>query len=155
MITSLPEPCLIISNYAVRHLVHSVSSTVLPEQQLACCSACAQSPWYHRWACSSIFAGYNTRTSAAALIIQDGIVQEGVYSLSLAQAFFLQFVTQFTQTQNMECIRSCMWCTGTTCTLLWEKHAAIFFNTKWKAYVHPFEFTETLKRLIVGILKCT
>lgn len=40
MITSLQEPCLIIPNYAARHLVHSVSPTMLPEQQLACCAVC-------------------------------------------------------------------------------------------------------------------
>lgn len=67
------------------------------------------------------FAGYNTRTSAATLIIQEGIVQQRVYSVSLAQAFSLQFVTQFTQTQNMERLSSCVWCRGTTWTLLWEK----------------------------------
>ena len=87
MITSLREPCLIISNYAVRHLVHSVSPTMQPEQQLARCSVCVQSPWYHRWACSPILAGYNTRTNAVVLIIQYGIVQEGVYSVSSSSLF--------------------------------------------------------------------
>lgn len=87
MITSLLEPCLIIPNYAARHLVHSVSPTMLPEQQLARCSVCVQSPWYHRWACSPILAGYYAGTYAAVLIIQHGIVQEGVYSVSLAPAF--------------------------------------------------------------------
>lgn len=56
--------------------------------QLACCSVCVQSPWYHRWACSPILAGYNAETCAVVLIIQHGIVQEGVYSVSLAPAFF-------------------------------------------------------------------
>lgn len=54
MITSLLEPCLIIPNYAARHLVHSVSRTMQPEQQLARCSVCVQSPWYHQWACSHL-----------------------------------------------------------------------------------------------------
>lgn len=51
MITSVLETCLIIPNYASQPLVRSVSSSMLPEQHLACCSACVQSPWYHRWAC--------------------------------------------------------------------------------------------------------
>lgn len=64
MITSLLEPCLIIPNYAARHLVLSVSHTMPPEQQLVCCSVCVQSPWYHQWACSPILAGYNAETYA-------------------------------------------------------------------------------------------
>lgn len=47
MITSLLEPCLIIPNYAARHLVHSVGPTMQPERQLARRSVCVQSPWYH------------------------------------------------------------------------------------------------------------
>lgn len=120
MITSLLEPCLIIPNYAARHLLHSVSPTMQPEQHLACCSVCVQSPWYHRWACSPILAGYSAETYAVVLIIQHGIFQEGVYSVSLAPAFFLQFVTQFTQTCSVEHLRPGMWWmhrrTGTTCT---------------------------------------
>lgn len=130
MITSLLEPCLIIPNYAARHLVHSVSPTMLPEQQLARCSVCVQSPWYHRWACSPILTGYNAGTYAVVLIIQHGIVQEGVYSVSSAPAFFLQFVTQFTQTWGMERFRPCMWqmhwCTVQVVPhlhLLWERDA--------------------------------
>lgn len=88
MITSLLEPCLIIPNYEARHLVRSVNPTVQPEQQLACCSVCVQSPWYHRWACFPILAGYNAGTYAVVLIIQHAIVQEGVYSISPASAFF-------------------------------------------------------------------
>lgn len=88
MITSLLEPCLIIPNYAARHLVHSVSPTMQPEQQLARCSVCVQSPWYHRCACSPILAGYNAWTYAVILIIQHGIVQVGVYSVSKAPAPF-------------------------------------------------------------------
>lgn len=88
MITSLLEPCLIIPNYEARHLVRSVNPTVQPEQQLACCSVCVQSPWYHRWACFPILAGYNAGTYAVVLIIQHAIVQEGVYSVSPASAFF-------------------------------------------------------------------
>lgn len=56
--------------------------------QLARCSVCVQSPWYHRWACSPILAGYNAETCTVVLIIQHGIVQEGVYSVSPAPAFF-------------------------------------------------------------------
>lgn len=89
MITSPLEPCLIIPNYAARHLVHSVSRTMQPEQQLARCSVCVQSPWYHQWACSPILAGYNAGTYAVVLIIQHGIVLEGVYSMSLTPASFL------------------------------------------------------------------
>lgn len=88
MITSLLEPCLIIPNYEARHLVRSVNPTMQPEQQLACCSVCVQSPWYHRWACFPILAGYNAGTYAVVLIIQHAIVQEGVYSVSPASAFF-------------------------------------------------------------------
>lgn len=120
MITSLLEPCLIIPNYAARHLVHSVSPTMQPEQQLARCSVCVQSPWYHQWACSPILAGYNAGTYAVVLIMQHGIVQEGVYFVSLAPASFLQFVTQFTQTWGVERFRPCAWRmqrrTGTTFT---------------------------------------
>lgn len=64
MITSLLEPCLIIPNYAARHLVLSVSHTMPPEQQLVRCSVCVQSPRYHQWACSPILAGYNAGTYA-------------------------------------------------------------------------------------------
>lgn len=136
MITSLLEPCLIIPNYAARHLVHSVSRTMLPEQQLARCSVCVQSPWYHRWACSPILAGYNAGTYAVVLIIQHGIVQEGVYSVSLAPAFFLQFVTQFTQTWSMERFRPCMWRiyrhTGTPCTYCVRKTHSL--QKQWRLW---------------------
>lgn len=87
MITSLLEPCLIIPNYAARHLVLSVSTNTLPEQQLARCSVCVQSLWYHRWACSPILAGYNAGIYAVVLIIQHGIVQEGVYSVFCCSLF--------------------------------------------------------------------
>lgn len=136
MITSLLEPCLIIPNYAARHLVLSVSPTMLPEQQLARCSVCVQSPWYHRWACSPILAGYNAETYAVVLIIQHGIVQEGVYSVSPAAASFLQFVTQFTQTWSVERFRPCMWCTdaqGRLALIVGEKTNSL--QEKWKFLV--------------------
>lgn len=159
MITSLLEPCLIIPNYAARHLVLSVSPTMLPEQQLARCSVCVQSLWYHRWACSPILTGYNAGTYAVVLIIQHGIVQEGVYSLPSAPAFFLQFVTQFTQTWSVECFRPCMWRmhrrTGTACThcgrkthSLPEKRKRLCWQvSKEMLFISVFPLLEKLKKL--------
>lgn len=119
-IITLLEPCLIIPNYAARHLVLSMSPSVLPAHSWLG-ALCVQSPRYHRWACSPILAGYST----VVLIIQHAIVQEGVYCVYLAPAFFLQFVTQFTQTRNMQRFWPCMWRmhrrSGTTCSLCGRK----------------------------------
>lgn len=139
MITSLPEPCLIIPNYAARHLVLSVSPNMLPEQQLACCSVCVQSPWYHRWACSPILAGYNAGTYAVVLIIQHGIVQEGVYSVSTASASFLQFVTQFTQTWSVERAGTAgTYCGRNKALLTREGKVPVLTSFKWKANEKPY-----------------
>lgn len=92
-----------------------------------------------------ILTGYNAGTYAVVLIIQHGIVQEGVYSVSPAPAFFLQFVTQFTQTCSVERFRACVWRmhrrTGTTCTYCGRKNEPptrevkepVFTGFRWKA----------------------
>lgn len=78
MITSLPEPRLIIPNYAARHLVHSVSLTTPPEQppprrvcSVTLISSMSMFPHLSRL--------HRPGPHAHVLIIQHGIVQEGVY----------------------------------------------------------------------------
>lgn len=90
MITSLLEPCLIIPNYAARHLVHSLSPAPCSRSRL-------QTPGPALSVCSvtlissmstlPILAGYTARTYAVLLIIKHGIVQEGVYYVSPDVAF--------------------------------------------------------------------
>lgn len=117
MITSLLEPCLIISNYPVRHLVHSMSFNTQPEQQPTRRSVCSV----------TLVSSMSMRPHLCRLQRQDQCCcinntdQEGVYSVSAAAAFFLSFVTQFTQTQSMERFRLCMWSLGTTCTYCGRK----------------------------------
>lgn len=120
MITSLLEPCLIIPNYASRHLILSVSPTVLPAHSwldAACvCSVTlisSMSMFPHlsrlqRWDLRSCFNNTAWYCPGGSLLLVSG------------SSLFLQFVTQFTQTWSMQRFRPYMWQmhrrTGTTCT---------------------------------------
>lgn len=100
MITSLLEPCLIIPNYAARHLLLSVSPAMLPAHSWPAALCVFSHLDIIDERVPHILAGYSAGPCAVVLIMQDGIVQGGVYSSSL---FSLICYAVYPNTEHAPC----------------------------------------------------
>ena len=125
VITSLLEPCLIISNYAVRYAAWACLCSSRPAALCVFTLISSTSMFLHlsRLQCQDQCCCINNTVRYCP--------RGSLLCVSVVPAFFIQFVTQFTQTWSMACLRICIWCSGIS-------HAF------WKRKTHPCKTCENV-----------